>query len=172
MWSTFFARRLATFAPLSTTSLAKNTPLDFDDLGRFVRHAVHDTAPGHCYFKQMPPGCGSIPTGSSWPWKFAGGMTAHNGLQQRRGVIEPDSNSISRCSHAIEPANPAAVINFWGGTFHPLAEERGWVPIVSVHFFWRMSPYIIRAFPFMAAELIHPVADSLHIPKNRAQNLR
>ena len=77
-------------------------------------------------------------------------------------VGNPDS---VRASHAIEPGDIAAVVNFWGGIFDTAWLRNARVPIVSVHGTQDgIVPYDHKGYPLYGSLPIHRMADSLHIP--------
>jgi predicted esterase len=167
LWCSFFARRGYVCAAINYRLGKKDLRFDFDDLVRNCQAAVRDTRLAIAYFKANAARLRIDTSRIILAGNSAGGMMAlqtaySSDAELEKLVGDPDS---ARASHAIEPDDIAAVINFWGGIFQPSWLRNARVPIVSVH--GRLDnivPYDHRGFSLYGSAAIHRTADSLHIP--------
>lgn len=167
LWCSFFSRLGYVCAAIDYRLGKTNFRFDIDGIVRNCYPAVRDTRLAIAYFKANAARLRIDTSRIILAGNSAGGMMAlqtayASDAEMERLIGNPDS---ARASHAIEPGDVAAVVNFWGGIF-----DTGWlrnarVPIVSVH--GRLDnivPYDYRGFPLYGSGAIHRVADSLHIP--------
>jgi predicted esterase len=167
LWSNYFARRGYVCAAIEYRLGKKDFRFEFDDLVKNCLAAVHDTRIAIAYFKANAARLRIDTNRIILAGNSAGGMMALQTAYSSDAEIlkllgRPDS---AQASHAIEPGNIAAIINFWGGIFQPDWLQNARVPIVSVH--GRLDnivPYDYRGFPLYGSAAIHRVADSLGIP--------
>ncbi len=167
LWCGFLSRRGYVCAAIDYKLGKKDFRFDFDGLVRNCYAAVRDTRVAIAYFKANAARFRIDTSRIILAGNSAGGMMAlqtvySSDAELLKLVGNPDS---AKASHAIEPGDIAAVINFWGGIF-----ELGWlknarVPIVSVHGLQdNIVPYDHRGFPLYGSGAIHRTADSLGIP--------
>jgi predicted esterase len=167
LWCNFFARRGYVCAAIDYKLGKKDFQFDIDGLVRNCYAAVQDTRLAIAYFKTNAARLRIDTSRIILAGNSAGGMmalqTAYSSDAELLKLIgNPDS---AQASHAIEPGDIAAVVNFWGGIFQPDWLSNARVPIVSVH--GRLDnivPYDHRSFPLYGSGAIHRIADSLHIP--------
>ncbi len=167
LWSTYFAKKGYVCAAIDYRLGKKDFRFDFIGLVRNCHIAVQDTRLAIAYFKTHAARF-RIDTGHIiLAGNSAGGMmalqTAYSSDADLLKLIgAPDS---AQASHAIDPGDIAAVVNFWGGIFDPDWLGNARVPIVSVH--GRLDnivPYDHKGFPLYGSAAVHRVADSLAIP--------
>jgi acetyl esterase/lipase len=167
LWCSFFARRGYVCAAVDYKLGKKDFRFDIDGLVRNCLAAVHDTRIAIAYFKTNAARLRIDTSRIILAGNSAGGMmalqTAYSSDAELEKLIgDPDS---AQASHAIEPGDVAAVVNFWGGIFQSDWLSNARVPIVSVHGRQdNIVPYDHRGFPLYGSGAIHRVADSLGIP--------
>jgi predicted esterase len=167
LWCSFFARLGYVCAAIDYRLGKTNFRFDINGIVRNCYPAVRDTRLAIAYFKANAARLRIDTSRIILAGNSAGGMMAlqtayASDAEMEKLIGNPDS---ARASHAIEPGDVAAVVNFWGGIF-----DTGWlrnarVPIVSVHGRQdNIVPYDYRGFPLYGSGAIHRVADSLRIP--------
>jgi pimeloyl-ACP methyl ester carboxylesterase len=167
IWGSFFARRGYVCAAINYRLGKTDFRFDIDGLMRNCYVAVHDARLAIAYFKANAARLRIDTSRIILAGNSAGGMialqTAYSSDAELLQLIgNPDS---ARASHAIEPGDVAAVINFWGGIFKVDWLRNARVPIVSVH--GRLDnivPYDHIGSALYGSAAIHRLADSLNIP--------
>lgn len=167
LWCSFFARRGYVCAAIDYTLGRKDFRFGFDNLVKDCYAAVRDTRMAIAWLKENAAQLRIDTSRIILAGNSAGGMMAlHTAYSSDAALLQligdPDA---ARASHAIEPGDIAAVVNFWGGIFQLDWLKNARVPIVSVHGrLDNLVPYEQRWFPLYGSGAIHRVADSLYIP--------
>lgn len=167
LWCTFFAKRGYVCAAIDYQLGKKDFRFDIDGIVRNCLAAVRDTRLAIAFFKANAARLRIDTSRIILAGNSAGGMmalqTAYSSDAEMKKLIG-DADS-AQASHAVEPGDIAAVVNFWGGIFQLNWLKNARVPIVSVH--GRLDnivPYDYNGFPLYGSGAIHRMADSLHIP--------
>jgi dienelactone hydrolase len=167
LWSAAFAGRGYVCAAVNYRLGRKNLTFNFTELVKNCYGALQDVQQAILFFKNNCTRFRIDTTRIILAGNSAGAIIALQGaysneeeLVKLMGGTGPGNGS-----GGSNPANVAAVINFWGGIFDTAWLRNTRVPIVSVHGSKdRIVPYDHKGFTLYGSLAIHNLADSLHIP--------